>query len=71
VTWARFRSTLASGTQQGVALGWMGFLDLGWAVGPGLGVLGVSYGSVAVSTADYRIDPGGLSVAVGYRLGLL
>lgn len=66
--WARFRNTLVSGSEQGIGLGWLGFADLGWVVGPGVAVLGVSYGSAMVSTADYGVDPGGLSLSAGYRV---
>lgn len=68
--WARFRASLASGSEQGVGLGWLGFVDLGWAAGPGVAALGLAYGSARVATTDYRIDPGGLSVTAGYRVRL-
>ena len=69
-TWARFDSTLAGAVQQGWGLGWMGFVDLGWALGPGQALLEVSYGSAVVETDDYRLDPGGVSALASYRVGL-
>jgi hypothetical protein len=66
--WARFQSSLASGAEQGLALGWTSFVDAGWSAGPGVLVLGLAYGSAVVTTTDYRVDPGGLSVAAGYRM---
>jgi hypothetical protein len=68
LTLARFKSSLASGAEQGFGFGWTTFLDLGWAAGPGVAVLGISYGSSEVRTTDFRIDPGGASVAIGYRV---
>jgi len=69
-SWASFKSSLAAGTQQGFGLGWMGFADLAWLVGPGQAVLGLAYGTAVVETDDFRIDAGGLSVLAGYRVGL-
>jgi hypothetical protein len=66
--YAQFRSSLASTSEQAVGLGWTSFLDAGWVLGPGVAVLGLSYGSAVVNTVDYRIDPGGFSAAVGYRV---
>jgi hypothetical protein len=67
-TWARFRSSVSDDLEDGLALGWMGFLDLSWAAGPGSAVLGLSYGSAVVRTVDFRLDSGGLSVTAGYRV---
>jgi hypothetical protein len=69
--WAEFRTTLSGEVVHGFGLGWLGFGDLSWALGPGHVVLGVSYGSTAVQTARYRVDPGGLAGTLGYRLGVL
>jgi hypothetical protein len=69
-TWARFESALAGGQQQGWGLGWMGFVDLGCALGPGQALLEISYGSSAVETDDYRINPGGVSALATYRVGI-
>lgn len=66
--YARFRSSLTSTSDQAVGLGWTGFVDAGWGLGPGVAVLGLSYGSAVVNTVDYRIDPGGFSAALGYRV---
>jgi len=68
--WATFRSTLAAGSQQGFGLGWLAFADLAWTAGPGQAVLGLGYGTAVVETADFRIDPIGASVLLGYRVGL-
>jgi hypothetical protein len=69
--WAEFRTTLSGEVVHGFGLGWLGFVDAGWALGPGQVVLGASYGSAAVQAAGYRVDPGGLSATLGYRLGVL
>jgi hypothetical protein len=67
-TWARFRSSLSDDVEDGVGLGWMGFVDVGWAAGPGAAVLGGSWSSAVVRTTDHRLDAGGLSVTAGYRV---
>jgi hypothetical protein len=71
VAWAEFRSSLSSALPRGFGLGAMGFADLGWRAGAGQVVLGVSYGTVPIETSGYRVDPGGLSGTLAYRVGLL
>lgn len=67
---AEFRTSLSGEVARGFGVGWLGFTDLGWSLGPGQVVLGLSVGAVPVQTPDARIDPGGLSAALGYRLGV-
>jgi hypothetical protein len=69
--WAEFKTSLSGEIVRGFGAGWLGFADVGWRLGPGQVVLGLSYGVVPVETADYRIDPGGLSATVAYRVGVL
>lgn len=71
LAWAEFRSSLSSEIVRGVGAGWTAFVDAGWRLGPGQVVLGLSYGAVPVETGGYRIDPGGLSATLVYRLGVL
>jgi hypothetical protein len=68
---AEFRTSLSGEVAHGLGLGGFGFGDLAWALGPGQAVLGLSYGSVPVETAHYRIDPGGLAATLGFRVGVL
>jgi hypothetical protein len=68
---AEFRTSLSGEVAHGVGLGGFGFGDLAWALGPGQVVLGLSWGSVPVQTARYRLDPGGLAGTLGFRVGVL
>jgi hypothetical protein len=71
LAWAEFRSSLSGEIARGLGAGWMAFADLGWRLGPGQVVLGASWSATPVETAAYRIDPGGLSAALVYRVGVL
>jgi hypothetical protein len=68
---AEFRTPFTGEDVNGLGVGWLGFADVGWALGPGQVVLGASYGTAAVRVAGYRIDPGGLSATLGFRVGVL
>jgi hypothetical protein len=70
-TWAEFKTSLSGEVARGFGMGWLGFADVGWRLGPGQAVLGLSYGAAPVEIDSYRIDPGGLSVTVVYRVGVL
>jgi hypothetical protein len=66
----RFESSLASATEAGWAPGWLAFAGGAWALGPGHAFVEASFGSAVIETDRYRLDPGGLSATVGYRVAV-
>ncbi|HYS81044.1 MAG TPA: hypothetical protein VEM76_10050 [Anaeromyxobacteraceae bacterium] len=64
---ARFTNTLGpSGT--GTGLGALGFGSFGWALGPGQLFAEASLGRAPVTATGFRLEAGGLSLDVGYRV---
>jgi hypothetical protein len=67
----RFESSLSRGAVDALGVGATAFLSAARAVGPGHVFAEASYSVLEVRAADYRIEPGGPAVVLGYRLGVL
>ncbi len=70
LAWASSRSSLVTSAATATGLGGLGFLSAGWALGPGQLFAEASYGVARVSSPELELDAGGLSVDLGYRLGI-
>jgi hypothetical protein len=68
--YASARSSLVSGTTTAFGFGGLGFLGAAWSIGPGQVFGEASYGVARVSTPEFSLDAGGLSLDVGYRIGI-
>ncbi|MHB8879310.1 MAG: Ig-like domain-containing protein, partial [Myxococcaceae bacterium] len=71
LTLARFGTSFNGAQANGVGGGGLGFLALGWALGPGQVFAELSYVAAPVETSAFRLESGGLGLEVGFRLGVL
>jgi hypothetical protein len=70
VTAARFTTTLTGEIRHAYALGGLGYLELGYALGPGHLFFEVSYTYAPVKAGDFVLEAGGVGAELGYRFGL-
>jgi hypothetical protein len=70
-TWARYATTLTGLTSVAWGPSAGGFVGLNLAAGPGHFFLELGYTWAPVSGDAFRVETGGIGVAVGYRLGVL
>jgi hypothetical protein len=70
VTAARFTTTLTGEIRNTYAFGGQGFVELGFAAGPGHLFLELSYTYAPVKVGDFALDAGGMGGDIGYRFGL-
>jgi hypothetical protein len=68
--YATSTSSLMTGSSTAFGFGGLGFVGAGWALGPGQIFGEVSYGAARLSSPEFELDAGGVSVDVGYRFGI-
>ena len=71
VVMARYGSTLTTDESTAWGGGGVGFVTLGFALGPGQLFGDLSYIFAPVSSASFRVQAGGLELGLGYRLRVL
>ncbi len=64
------KSSLQTGSSTSWGYGGLGFVNLGTALGPGQLFGELSYGTARVSSSSVVLDAGGLSIDIGYRVGI-
>jgi hypothetical protein len=67
---ARFETSLTGRRVETFGLGGLGYAALTWAAGPGELFSELSIGTAPVATPDFRLETGGVGIALGYRLGV-
>jgi hypothetical protein len=70
LAWASSQSSLVSTASTATGFGGLGFVSAGWALGPGQLFGELSYGAARVSSPELELNAGGLTVDLGYRLGI-
>ncbi len=70
-TFVSFHSSLDDVRRQRWGVGALGFVGVGYVLGPGQAFVELSYAFAPVEAAQFRLDGGGLGVEIGYRFGVL
>ncbi len=70
--WARYETSLSGEKMSAWGFGGMGYVSLGFALGPGFAFVEAGYGAAPVSISGmFHLDAAGLELALGYRFGAL